>query len=209
MLRRNNPGFLVVEGMDGTGTTTQAAALTDALTASDQRVRCTAEPSGGPLGELLRSYVRLGFELDPVALTLLFTADRADHLAGTVRPALAEGTTVVCDRYLLSTLAYQGAQGVDRNWILDISRPFEVPDLTVVLTLREEERAARIDGRGARDRFEDPRLAVALRESYAGSIELLRAAGHRVELVDASGSPQEVTRRILSLWQGSVQIDGA
>ena len=150
----HNPAFVVVEGLDGAGTTTQTHALQEALTARDLRVLRTAEPTGGPIGSVLRSYVRKDFELDPLTATLLFTADRSDHLCRTVRPALRDGLTVVCDRYLLSTLAYQGAQGVDRAWILDISRGFDIPDLTVVLTLPEGDRQNRIGTRGPRDRFE-------------------------------------------------------
>src|SRR5438874_6390460 len=166
--------FLVLEGMDGTGTTTISRLVADALRARDLRVCLTAEPTDGPLGRVLRTHLTGTVELDPYAASLVFSADRADHLARTIRPALTRGEWVVCDRYLLSTLAYQGAEGISRESILAASARFEVPDLTVVLEVPDDVRAGRMSGRGARERYEDPCFDDPLRRSYDEAVRLLR-----------------------------------
>jgi dTMP kinase len=189
--------FLVLEGMDGTGTTTIAADLADALRARDLRVCVTAEPTDGPFGRVLRRHLEGELHLDAFTTTLVFSADRADHLTRTIRPALARGEWVVCDRYLLSTLAYQGAEGVPHDAILAASSSFDVPDLTVVLEVPDDVREARMAGRDGRDRYEDPALADALRASYAGSVELLRGAGHTIDVLDADAPRDALVAAIL------------
>lgn len=189
--------FVVVEGLDGAGTTTQAGLLAEALSARDLDVCLTAEPTDGPLGRVLRAHVRGEITLDPATAALTFTADRSDHLARTIRPALARGEWVVCDRYLLSTLAYQGADGVDRTWILESSRGFDRPDLTVFLDVPQADLAARLAARGSSERYEAPELAACLRNSYEESIDLLRAAGHPIEIVDGSRASSDVLADVL------------
>jgi dTMP kinase len=197
MESRRQPGFLVLEGMDGTGTTTLADLVASGLKARDLRVCLTAEPTDGPLGRVLRSHLTGGLDLDPYTTALVFSGDRADHLARTIRPALARGEWVVCDRYLLSTLAYQGAEGVSREAILAASSGFAVPDLTVVLDVGDDVREERMSGRDQRERYEDPDLSGPLRASYQESIELLRAAGHRIEIIDAGNSPGALAAEVL------------
>lgn len=190
--------FVVLEGLDGAGTTTQAVRLADALRARDLRVCATAEPSEGPLGALARAHVRKEISLDPVSAALAFLGDRADHLASVIRPAIGRGEWVVCDRYMLSTLAYQGAEDVDRLWVLDASRSFEIPDLTVFLDVPPPVLAERISSRGPSERYESPDLQDALRESYESSIEFLRERGHRIAVVDGSADPARVSEAVLA-----------
>ena len=191
------PRFIVLEGLDGAGTTTQAALLADALRLRDLRVCLTAEPTSGPLGRVLRAHVAGELSLDPVTTALAFTADRSDHLTRVVRPALTAGEWVVCDRYLLSTLAYQGAEGVDRQRILDASAGFEVPDLTVFLDVPESDLAQRLATRAAAERYEAPELAGRLRASYEESIALLRAEGYVIETIDGTAAPPAVLQEVL------------
>lgn len=189
--------FLVFEGMDGTGTTTLSQLVTDGLRARDLRVCLTAEPTDGPFGRLLRSHLKGDVSLDPHTTALVFSADRADHLARTIRPALERGQWVVCDRYLLSTLAYQGAEGVSREAVLQASAAFEIPDLTVVLEVPDDVRSERMSGRSERERYEDPDFDEALRASYLAAIALLRAEGHRVDMIDATASPEAIAADVL------------
>ena len=198
MPAERQPYFIVLEGLDGVGTTTVAERLSRALQARDLRVRLTAEPTDGPFGCLLRQHIQHEITLDPPAAGLVFTADRADHLATVIRPALARGRWVVCDRYLLSTLAYQGAGGVSPETILAASTGFDVPDVTFFLDAPDDVRAQRMSGRGRVDRYEDPALAQRLRESYRTSIELLRADGHRIEEIDAAPPADEVLADIVA-----------
>lgn len=193
----SQPGFVVLEGLDGTGTTTVAGLLAEALQARDLRVRLTAEPTDGPYGRLLRRHLRHEVTLDPRTAALVFTADRADHLAMTIRPALARGRWVICDRYLLSTLAYQGAEGVPRETVMAASKDFDVPDVTFLLDVPDEVRQARMADRGSTERYEDPSLSDGLRKAYADAVTTLRAAGHRIEVLDASVSAAEVAAAAL------------
>ena len=197
MPSEHQPYFIVLEGLDGVGTTTLAEMLSRALEARDLRVRLTAEPTDGAFGSLLRRHIRRQVTLDAHAASLVFTADRADHLGSVIRPALERGRWVVSDRYLLSTLAYQGAGGVAPDAILAASSGFDVPDVTFFLDAPDDVRAQRMSGRGRVDRYEDPALAQRLRESYRASIELLRACGHRIEEVDASPGAVDVLAELL------------
>lgn len=198
MPAQGQSAFIVVEGLDGAGTTTQARLLAQTLHDRGLRVCLTAEPSEGPVGQVLRAHLREEIELDAVTAALTFTADRADHLARVIRPALERGDWVVCDRYLLSTLAYQGAEGADRQWILDASHGFDVPELTVFLELPDGERLERLGRRETTERYEAPHLSGGLRQSYTESIEILRAVGHRIETVDGSRSSSHVQGAILA-----------
>jgi dTMP kinase len=192
------PYFIVLEGLDGVGTTTIAELLSQALQARGLRVHLTAEPTDGAFGCLLRQHIRHEVTLDPHGASLAFTADRADHLGTVIRPALERGHWVVCDRYLLSTLAYQGAEGVDRDAILAASDGFDVPDVTFFLHAPDDVRAQRMSGRGRVDRYEDPALAERLRASYEESIGLLRARGHRIDEVDAARTAADVVADVLA-----------
>jgi dTMP kinase len=156
--------FIVLEGIDGAGTTTQTNALREHFRQTGRKVFFTHEPSDGPVGMLIRlalqgrlvggnyathdeddSSAGGDATFDPTALALLFAADRADHLAAQVKPNLDAGRIVVCDRYLLSTLAYQG-QTNDDAWLLQINRPAIVPDLTLFLDLPPAEALERMRG---------------------------------------------------------------
>lgn len=195
---REQPTLVVIEGLDGTGTTTLAGLLSEALQARGLRVHTTAEPTEGTFGALLRRHLAGEVTLDPSTTALFFTADRADHLDSLIRPALHRGDWAVCDRYLLSTLAYQGAEGVDRETILAASRGFDVPGITFLLEAPAEVRRTRMASRGPTDRYEDPDLAASLEASYEASVDLLRSAGHRIEVLDASLEPSEVLSAALA-----------
>jgi len=186
------PLFIVIEGTDGAGTTTQGDLLAEALRAEGRRVVRTAQPSPGPIGQLLRTVLRdtSGQGADPVAVALLFAADRVDHLQRVVEPALREGAVVVCDRYVGSSLAFQvvdGAGRIDAGWLLEINRGARVPDLSILLDVATETALARIEHRGQpHERFEVEATLRAVRERYlavfAAPPRLLGAAA----VVDAS-----------------------
>lgn len=148
--------FIVLEGLDGAGTTTQAGLLTDWLEGEGHRVHRTAEPSGGPIGNLLRQALRkrvvgpTGDRLHPRAIAALFVADRADHLHAEIEPALARGEIVICDRYVHSSLAYQGAE-CDPAWIAAMNAPMRAADLVLHVRVSVEVAARRRAGRGGVD----------------------------------------------------------
>ena len=142
------PIFVVLEGIDGSGTTTQLPRLVAHLGARGRAAVATREPSTGPVGQLLRQVLagqhRLtdGAAFDGRAMALLFAADRRDHLCREIEPALAAGSDVVSDRYLLSSLAYQ-AEEAERDWVAGLARGVRRADLTLLLDVPIPVAAAR------------------------------------------------------------------
>lgn len=185
--------FLVIEGLDGSGGTTQARLLAAWLRARGLDVVETCEPSPGPVGQLIRQILAdpsspVG---DPV-LAWLFAGDRRDHLDRVVLPALARGAAVLSDRYLLSSLAYQGPT-VGMDLVASLNASFPAPDLTLFLTLDPEVALARVLARGATlDRFEVLERQRQVRETYEQAITRVEALGHRVARLDASGPAESV-----------------
>jgi dTMP kinase len=144
-------GLLVVfEGLDGSGKTTQRARLAARLRARGLDVLETAEPyEGGTFGPRIRAMARSGEALAPTEELRWFEAQRREHVAGLIAPALAAGRIVLCDRYILSTAAYQGARGLDAEAILAAGeRAFPLPDLVIVLELDAAAALARVAARG-------------------------------------------------------------
>jgi dTMP kinase len=129
------PGvFICIEGIDASGKTTQTRRLVKKLCGKGIDAVYTTEPSSGQVGKLIRHHVLDREKRVPIAMeALLFAADRVDHLEKEVKPALKSGKVVVCDRYVYSTLAYQGAAGLDLEWIESINRFALVPDLALFL----------------------------------------------------------------------------
>lgn len=203
-------GLLIVfEGIDGAGTTTQAAALRHRLSARTDPVVVTAEPSTGPVGMLVRSVLRgrvMGRDMwgrvsafDRRALALLFAADRLDHVACEIEPVLRHGGVVICDRYVLSSLAYQSLDA-PRDWVVALNRFAPVPDLTVFLNVPVEVALARIGRtRAGREVFETAetlgRVAEAYREVLAsdlvGPVVMLDGTLTREEVADGVFSAVE------------------
>lgn len=182
--------FITLEGGDGAGKTTQARLLTDWLTERGHVVAQTREPGGTQLGQELRNLLlHTTDEIDPRAEALLYAADRAQHVAEVVRPALARGEVVVQDRYIDSSIAYQGAGRVlDEAEIQSLSEWATGnlwPELTVLLDVTPETAVARrsADGRGA-DRLEREPHEFH-REVRAGFLQLAAANPSRYLVIDA------------------------
>jgi dTMP kinase len=196
--------FITFEGGEGAGKSTQARRLTDALRARGHDVVLTREPGGSPGGERIRALVVSGEAADwsPVTETLLMFAARDDHLNAVIRPALAAGKWVVCDRFSDSTRAYQGAAGgVDPAFVEALDAAVvgaDQPDLTLIFDLPAERGLSRALARSeAETRFErkgtefHARLAEAFRRI---------AATHpgRCRLIDADGDVDAVAARVLA-----------
>ena len=189
--------FIALEGLDGSGTTTQAARLVDALHERGRAVLRTQEPSHGPIGRLVREQLRrVDAPLDLDALALLFAADRRDHIVTEIEPALAGGQDVVCDRYVLSSFVYQGLAS-DPAWVRTINAHAPWPDLTLVLELPAREATLRVHARGGEREIFD---ALALQERVEAGYRAALAQPEVVNTVriDARGSIDDVAAAVLA-----------
>lgn len=189
--------LLALEGIDGCGKSTQAELLASALRKRGLEVVLTCEPTDSPLGRQIREYFQ-GSEryLSPKEELNLFMADRREHVAAVIEPALAEGKIVVCDRYYYSSVAYQGALGLDPDRILAQNEVMAVrPDLTVILTLPVAQALARLSGTPQRPRqvSDDPAYLEQVAAIYAG------LKGPHLRHLEASVPPEAVHDALLSL----------
>ena len=184
--------FIVLEGGDGAGKTIQAKLLCSALSRRGYRIHATAEPSKSDVGRVIRRSLLGKRKASPESEALLFAADRFLHLESEIRPALSAGRTVVCDRYMYASFAYQGAQGVDREWLRTINRFAEKPDLAIYLDVPSDISLARI--RRRKSVMETLGLQRQVREEYmrlVGSGELVA--------VDSSRPIRKVAEDVLAL----------
>jgi len=131
--------FICIEGLDASGKTTHAYKLVRSLLERGYEALYTTEPSSGQIGKFVRSYILQRKERVPTVVeALLFAVDRVDHIERTIKPGMKEGKIVVSDRYLYSSLAYQGAAGLDLNWINEINEFALSPDLAIYLDVPPE-----------------------------------------------------------------------
>ena len=128
--------FICIEGIDASGKTTQAHLLVKSLRRRGFDAIYTTEPSSGEVGRFIRRYVLQRKKRVPIVVeALLFAVDRVEHVENRVRPALEKGKVVVCDRYVYSSIAYQGAAGLDLSWIEQINRLALTPDLALFIDI--------------------------------------------------------------------------
>ena len=199
------PGrLIVIEGLDGAGTTTQVKRLVEHLTAKGTLAHATREPSDGPVGRLIREmlvgeHAIEGEKLSQGTFGLLFAADRLDHMQREVDPRIAAGAIVVSDRWYHSSLAYQGT-GADRDWITMLNVRARKPDLTVFLQVRPEVAAKRrAAARRREELFEDLQMQQEVDAGYKATIAELQAQGERIEILDGEQTEDQVFAAILRL----------
>ncbi|MGB7587883.1 MAG: dTMP kinase [Solirubrobacterales bacterium] len=189
--------FISLEGIDGSGKSTQARLLAEALGPETLLIR---EPGGTDAAERIREFLAdPGVEIDPLAELLLFLAARADLTARVIRPALEESRDIVSDRFADSSVAYQGAaRGLGVGEVISLTDAATEglwPDLTVLLRVDPEVGLGRADGG---DRFESEGLELqrAVADAYE---EIAQVASDRVVVVDGNGSVEEVHARIIEV----------
>lgn len=196
--------LIVLEGLDGAGTTTQAKRLVEHVCAKGGKAHGTREPSDGPIGRLIREMLTGGHAIPGQKLSqstfgLLFAADRLDHLQREVEPRLAAGELVVSDRWYHSSLAYQGT-GAERDWIAMLNARARRPDLTIFLEVRPEVAAHRRAAAGrVQELFEDVRMQEEVAAGYQATIAELTAQGERIEVIDGEATPDQVFAAIVKL----------
>lgn len=196
--------FFVFEGLDGSGTTTQADLLAQRLRKAGREVLVTAEPSFGPIGTQLRAILERKLKAtgekawDGRALALLFAADRLDHYQGEILPALEAGVDVVCDRYVLSSVAYQGMVA-PTAWIRSLNRFVDPPDRTFFLRVDPEIALGRRLGESASpELYETLPQQARVAELYEEAVRELEAR-HRVHIVDGAREAEAVAEEVWGL----------
>ncbi len=194
--------FICVEGLDGCGKTTQTKLLVERLEKKGYDAIYTAEPSGGKIGSLIKEYCLHGeTRVSSIVEALLFAADRFEHVEKEVIPALNEGKLVVSDRYVYSSLAYQGAAGLDLEWIEKINEHAIRPHLAVFIDVEPETVIQRLKPR--KSVMENLGTQQKVREVYVKFVE----KGELVK-IDGNNSKQEVADNILTVVLGFLEKTG-
>jgi dTMP kinase len=190
---RARGAFITIEGLDGSGLSTQAGLLKDWMEAQGHTVYLTKEPTAGPVGGLIR--LALGRRLalsestadNDAIMALLFAADRMDHLATDIKPKLDAGVHVICDRYYLSTFAYQ-SRSVDLAWLRSLHARCIRPDLTILLDVPPHICCQRIaEHRWHVEIYEQEAILEGVRQRYHEIAALLRAERHDIRVVPGDG----------------------
>jgi dTMP kinase len=196
--------FITLEGGEGVGKSTNLEFVADILRRAGKSVNLTREPGGTPLAERVRALVvdHADEPMPPAAELLLMFAARSIHLENRIRPALARGDWVVCDRFTDATYAYQGGgRGADPSWIADLERRVQGalrPDVTILLDADPAVGLARAGARGAADRFEAERLAF-FRDVRAVYLERAKAEPGRFRVIDAERPLDDVQADIATV----------
>ena len=202
--------FIVFEGTDGSGKSTQIGLLAEYL--GERGVPCarTSEPTRSPFGVLLRDCLTGRMDTDEHAIAALFAADRLDHVLnpnGGMLKTLGEGTTVLCDRYYFSSLAYNGGI-VSTDWVYELNRQAMLslrPDLVIYLDLDPEEAMSRVRQRGETERYETLSRQKLIREKYFQIFERLKGEENIVVVkseAEIMDTQRQVRAAVDALFQG-------
>jgi dTMP kinase len=185
--------FIVFEGLDGSGSSTQTALLADYLRLSGKRVVVTKEPTNNIIGGLIRGQLSSDWKSSPDCLQLLFAADRMHHLEKEVLPALEKGNIVICDRYVLSSLAFGGLD-CNLHWLKKLNEKFLVPHLTILLKVSPAACIARVKAaRFSLELFEDEKKMSSVWQNY----EQLAKDYPNVHIIDGEKSEKDVLKEII------------
>jgi len=190
-LRTKRKGvFICVEGIDGSGKTTQAHILVEALKKEGFEAVYTTEPSNGVFGEMLRKHILEGSRRVPVVVeAVLFAVDRFDHIESEVKPLLKRGKIVVSDRYVYSSIAYQGASSLSKKWLKEINNRAIKPDLSIFIDVPPEIVIGRINRQ--KSVMETLQTQKRVREAYLKLVE-----EEDLLVIDGASSKKEVAERI-------------
>lgn len=192
--------FLVLEGLDGAGTTTQLRLLRERLLKQGYSCYGTFEPSDGPVGRLIRKILAKEISVTPTTLAYLFASDRNEHLYNPEEGIIAQikkGNFVICDRYIFSSLAYQ-TTGSGYDFVYSLNNSFPLPEICVFIDVPEEVCETRMSNRLGRELFDDRPIQRSILENYEKAFSLLLPRGIKFLRVDGRLPIAEVTEKIWS-----------
>ena len=199
-----DPKFIVFEGIDGAGKTTQINLLREALEKRGYSCAVTAEPTDLPSGKAIRRALAKEVDSTPLQMAEMFAHDRELHNTDAqvgIEKLLKDGTTVICDRYYYSSLAYQGTVlGYDTVAALNLDNPnIRTPDVCIFLDLTPEKSLQRIGARGeAVEMYENLDYLTRTRTTFFEIFDKLRQRGEKIAVIDADGSVEQVSARIFA-----------
>lgn len=185
--------FIVLEGIDGSGTSTHMKRLANWLSGKGIPVLTTSEPTRSGTGRLLRIALR-DKSLPPAVDALLFAADRVEHSFRKIKPALKKGKVVICDRYVESSIAYQSVSDLPLEWVKTINQYALTPDLTIILDIAPEISLKRKSMYKPREKFETIPFLSKVRQIY-----ISRAEENDFVVINAEGSIEDVQAQIRNL----------
>nr|WP_206204919.1 MULTISPECIES: dTMP kinase [unclassified Thermococcus] len=201
--------FIVLEGIDGAGKSTQAKLLAEWFEKRGYDVVLTKEPTDTAFGKLIRRLVLTGgregiidgAKISYEAEALLFAADRAEHVKKLIEPSLKAGKVVISDRYFYSSLAYQWARGLDLEWLINLNKFAIRPDLVILLDLPVKESMKRINGRKLKSEFDKiAELQKKVRENYLKLVEMFP----EMKIVNALASIEDIHNDIVALVEHEI-----
>lgn len=193
--------FIALEGLDGSGTTTQTDLLVKRLHANDYTALGTCEPSANVVGQIIRRALKKELTFGPEALAALFAADRLDHVAREIEPALANGKVVISDRYLLSSLAYQTIEN-PLEWVVALNQKARRPDLNLLLRVHPSIAAKRLAIRGgSSELFDETSYQARVADAYEKACALDHIG--KTHTIQAEGNVDMVAKQI---WEVVVPL---
>ena len=195
--------FLVFEGLDGSGKSTQADLLLSYLKKNKKKAHFTSEPTRYLIGGLIKSFVTHDWKSTPECLQLLFAADRAHHLDKEIIPFLKKGISVISDRYFLSSLAFGALEIKDGDWLSDINQKFISPDLTIILKVRPRSCVRRMAGeRFSLSLFEKEKKLKKVWRNYQNLSKRFK----NVYIVQGEGPVEEIFSRVKALLHSKLHF---
>lgn len=191
--------FIVIEGLDGAGTTTQLNMLSERLLKHGKQCYATCEPTKSPIGEMIRLALRRDLKITPRSLALLFAADRENHLYRTngIADHLKEGFFVACDRYLFSSLVYQSLDCCI-EYVTNLNITFPLPQSLIFIDTPIEQCQQRVSTRRQHELFDDLDLQQNIRQTYQVVLDQFSGYGVKICMVDGSRARTAVAEQI---WQ--------
>ncbi len=202
--------FIVIESLDGAGGTTQARVLARRLRTAGRTVLRTSEPTNGAVGRLVRSALAGELELTPQTMALLFAADRHEHVysgSESITVALEAGITVVSDRYIYSSLAYQSLE-CGWEFVRGLNADFPPPSDLVYIALDTKVCAERLAGRAQREIYEVMAIQRRVAAAYEKALTFASEQGVRLHRIDGSGNPEQVSDLIWNSLQSVPIVKG-
>jgi len=188
--------FIVLEGLDGSGTTTQLKLLKQRF--DDKKIDSflTMEPTDGVIGKLIRDALRKKIAVDNRTLALLFTADRNEHIYGKdgVLEQLEKDKWIICDRYLFSSIAYQSLT-CNRDWVIEINN-FPLPEYLFFIETSPQECQKRMESRNEKELFEDIKLQENILNNYDYGINIFKKSKMKVFFINGEESPEIINENI-------------